>query len=139
MKVDGQHTPSRAGAWHTFFGRGSLGRYGLLGFSGTAVDLAVYAGLVLVGVIPVIATIVSSFLGIVTNYVANALFNFRVRPNRVQAIKFTAVGIVGLAAAAALLQLALVLGAGVWWSKLVSLVIVIPVQFLANRSWTFRT
>lgn len=120
------------------FGRGSIGRYGLLGFSGIAVDVAVYAGLVLVGVIPVVATVVSSFLGIVTNYVANALFNFRVRLDHRQAGKFIVVGAIGLVVAAGILQLALVLGAGVWWSKVISLAVVVPAQFFANRSWTFR-
>lgn len=120
------------------FGRGSIGRYGVLGFSGIAVDVAVYAGLILVGVIPVVATVVSSFLGIVTNYVANAVFNFRVRLDHRQAVKFITVGAIGLVAAAGVLQLALVLGAGVWWSKVISLAVVVPAQFVANRSWTFR-
>ena len=120
------------------FGRGSIGRYGLLGFSGIAVDVAVYAGLVLLGVIPVVATVVSSFLGIVTNYVANAVFNFRVRLDHRQAGKFIVVGVIGLVAAAGVLQLALVVGAGVWWSKVISLAVVVPAQFFVNRSWTFR-
>ena len=121
------------------FGRGSIGRYGLLGFSGIAFDVAVYAGLVVVGILPVVATMVSSFLGIVTNYVANAVFNFRVRLDHRQAVKFIVVGVIGLVAAAGVLQLALVLGAGVWWSKVISLAVVVPAQFVANRSWTFRT
>ena len=120
------------------FGRGSIGRYGLLGFSGIAVDVAVYAGLVLMGILPVVATVVSSFLGIITNYVANAVFNFRVRLDHRQAVKFIVVGVIGLVVAAGVLQLALFLGAGVWWSKVISLVVVVPAQFFANRSWTFR-
>ena len=109
-----------------------------MGFSGIAVDFAVYAVLVLVGVIPLVATVVSSFLGIVTNYVANAVFNFRVRLDHKQAVKFVVVGVIGLVVAAGVLQLALVLGAGVWWSKVISLAVIVPAQFFANRSWTFR-
>jgi putative flippase GtrA len=109
-----------------------------LGLSGLAVDIAVYAGLVLVGVIPVAATVVSSFLGILMNYVANAVLNFRVRLDRLQAAKFIAVGVAGLVVAAGVLQLAFVLGAGVWWSKVISLAVVVPAQFFANRLWTFR-
>ena len=120
------------------FGRGSIGRYGLLGLSGLVVDFGLYAVLVLVGVIPVVATVVSSFLGIVTNYVANAVFNFRVRLDHRQAGKFIVVGVIGLVAAAGVLQLALVVGAGVWWSKVISLAVVVPAQFFVNRSWTFR-
>ncbi len=109
-----------------------------MGFSGIAVDVAVYAGLILLGILPVVATVVSSFLGIVTNYVANAVFNFRVRLDRRQAVKFVVVGVIGLVVAAGVLQLALVLGAGVWWAKVVSLAVVIPGQFFANKAWTFR-
>ena len=120
------------------FGRGSIGRYGLIGLGGLLIDFAVYAGLVFVGVIPVFATVLSSFLAIVTNYVANAVFNFRVRLDHRQAVKFITVGVIGLVVAAGILQLALVLGAGVWWSKVISLAVVVPAQFFANRSWTFR-
>ena len=138
MTSNDHTTTPRGSAWGTVFGRGSIGRYGLLGFSGIAVDVAVYAGLVLVGVLPVVATVLSSFLGIVTNYVANAVFNFRVRLDHRQAVKFIVVGVIGLVVAAGILQVALVVGAGVWWSKVISLAVVVPAQFFANRSWTFR-
>ena len=138
MQSDGQGVNPRTSPWGALFGRGSIGRYGLLGFSGIAVDVAVYAGLILLGILPVVATVVSSFLGIVTNYVANAVFNFRVRLDRRQAVKFVVVGVIGLVVAAGVLQLALVLGAGVWWSKLISLAVVVPAQFFANKSWTFK-
>ena len=101
-------------------------------------DIFAYAGLILLGIIPVVATVVSSFLGILTNYAANAIFNFQVRLSHRQALKFVAVGMVGLVVAAGVLQFALVLGAGVWWSKVISLLVVVPAQFFANRSWTFR-
>jgi len=138
VHADGQPATPPTSFWGTLFGRGSIGRYGLLGFSGIAVDVAVYAGLILLGLLPVVATVLSSFLGIVTNYVANAVFNFRVRLGRLQAVKFVAVGVIGLVVAAGVLQLALVLGAGVWWAKVVSLAVVVPGQFFANRIWTFR-
>ncbi len=138
MQTDGQPESPQATFWGALFGRGSIGRYGLLGFSGIAVDVAVYAGLILLGILPVVATVVSSFLGIVTNYVANAVFNFRVRLDRLQAVKFVIVGVIGLVVAAGVLQLALILGAGVWWAKVVSLAVVIPGQFFANKVWTFR-
>jgi putative flippase GtrA len=138
VESDGGARPAGGGAWGAFFGRGSIGRYGLLGVSGIAVDFTVYALLVVLSVIPVLATVVSSFLGIVTNYVANALFNFRVSLDRSQAVKFLAVGVVGLIVAAGVLQLALWAGAGVWWSKVISLAVVVPVQFFANKVWSFR-
>lgn len=123
---------------NALFGQGSIGRYGLLGLSGLVVDIGIYASLVVLGVMPVFATLVSSFLAIVTNYVANAVFNFRVRIDHRQAVKFVGVGSIGMVASAGVLQLALVMGAGVWWSKLISLAVVVPAQFLINRAWTFR-
>lgn len=109
-----------------------------MGLSGLVVDIGIYASLVVLGVMPVFATLVSSFLAIVTNYVANAVFNFRVRIDHRQAVKFVGVGSIGMVASAGVLQLALVMGAGVWWSKLISLAVVVPAQFLINRAWTFR-
>lgn len=120
------------------FGQGSIVRYGLLGLTGVIVDVVIYAGLVILGINHVLATLVSSFLGIRTNYVMNALFNFRVKLDTSRATKFTAVGVVGLVAAAGVLQMAYLLGAGLWWSKAISLAVVVPLQFFANKRWTFE-
>lgn len=120
------------------FGQGSPGRYVGLGFLGVGVDLAVYAGLIALVVPAVGATIVSSFLGMVTNYVVNARFNFRQRATFTRGARFVVVGIIGLVLSAGILQLMLWQGSGVWAAKVVSLIIVVGAQYVANRLWTFR-
>jgi putative flippase GtrA len=127
----------RAFIWASF-SRGSLGKYGLIGLVGVFADIALFGFLVLVGVLPVAATVASSFLGILTNYLANAMLNFRVSLNTAEATKFVLVGLVGLIVAAGILHLALVSGAGVWSSKVISLLLVVPGQFLAHKVWTFQ-
>jgi len=133
----------KSGSWlgsvrSMLFGQRSLGRYGLLGLGGLGLDLLVFAGLIAVLVLPVIATVISSFVGIVTNYVLNARFNFHQALNRRQLLKFVVVGVVGLGLAALLLQVFIWWGAGVWLAKIVSLVVVVLGQYSANKFWTFR-
>ncbi len=120
------------------FGQRSLGRYGLLGLIGLGLDLLVFAVLIAALVLPVVATVISSFVGIVTNYVLNARFNFHQTLNCGQLVKFVVVGAVGLGLAALLLQVFIWWGAGVWLAKIVSLVIVVLGQYSANKFWTFR-
>ena len=120
------------------FGVASFGRYLVLGLSGIVIDVVAFGALIALGVFPLAASVTGSFLGIVTNYLANALFNFRVQLRGAQATKFVVVGLTGLAVAASVFQLAMVLGAGPWWSKVISLGLVVPLQFLANRFWSFR-
>ena len=130
---------SRLGsALSVLFGQRSLGRYGLLGLIGLGLDLMVFGILIAALVLPVVATVISSFIGIVTNYVVNARFNFHQPLSRKQLTKFVVVGGVGLGLAAVLLQVFIWLGAGVWVAKIASLVIVVLGQYSANRFWTFR-
>ena len=120
------------------FGVASFGRYVFLGLSGIVVDVVAFGVLIALGAFPLWASVTGSFLGIVTNYLANALFNFKVQVRSSQATKFILVGLTGLAVAAGIFQLAMVLGAGAWWAKVISLGLVVPAQFLVNRHWSFR-
>jgi putative flippase GtrA len=128
--------PQRSGLL-AFFGERSLGRYGVLGLSGVAVDFAIYGLLVVLGLSPVPATIVSSFAGIMTNYGANALLNFRVGFRPRQAVRFLLVGAVGLVIGTVVVHFGVMIGLGAWWAKVASLAMIVPSQFLANRLWTF--
>ena len=118
------------------FGRGSIVREGLLGLASILVDVVIYAGLVILGINHVLAAMVSSFLGIRTNYVMNVLLNFPTNMGDSQVRRFTAFVIIGLLLSAGVLQMAYLLGAGLWWSKAISLAVVVPLQFLVNRMWS---
>lgn len=122
----------------TLFGHKSFGRYVLLGLGGLAVDVGVFAVLIELEVLPVIATVISSFFGIVTNYFLNARFNFGQVPSVSRGSRFIVVGIAGLVLSALILQGMLWLGSGVWLAKGVSLGVVVVAQYVANRFWTFR-
>ena len=134
----GRNSSWLGSALSALFGQRSLGRYGLLGFIGLGLDLIVFGILIAASVLPVIATVISSFIGIVTNYVLNARFNFHQALSRKQLAKFVVVGVVGLGLAAVLLQGFIWWGAGVWFAKIASLVIVVLGQYSANKFWTFR-
>jgi putative flippase GtrA len=133
----------KSGSWFgsarsALLGRRSLGRYALLGLIGLVIDLGVFGILIAITVIPAIATLASSFLGMVTNYALNARFNFYQGFTGRQLGKFVLVGGVGLGFAVLLLELFLWLGVSVWFAKILSLAIVVIGQYSANKLWTFR-
>lgn len=114
-----------------------LAKYVAIGMLGTLVDFGAYAILVLVALHPVAATSVGSALGMTFNYFVNARWNFRASITLRQAMSFFAIGVSGLVLGAAIVQVLLLSGAGVWIAKIGALMVVVPAQFLANRSWTF--
>jgi putative flippase GtrA len=120
------------------FGDASVGRYAVIGVSGVALDTLVFVALTHAGLIPVVATVISTCVGIFNNYVLNARFNFRTAYNRVHFRRFFTVGLLGLAVAAGSLQLLIELGMQSLPAKLLSLPLVLVSQFAANKYWTFR-
>jgi putative flippase GtrA len=120
------------------FGQGSVGRYAAIGPTGVALDTGLFAALVAVGVAPLVATSLSTPAGICNNYVLNARYNFGTRLNFVHGRRFLIVGLLGLAVAAASLQLLIAAGFSPIRAKLVSLPAVLVSQFLANKLWSFR-
>jgi putative flippase GtrA len=122
------------------FGQGSVGRYAAIGPTGVALDTGLFAALVAVGVAPLVASL-STPAGICNNYVLNARYNFGTRLNFVHGRRFLIVGLLGLlglAVAAASLQLLIAAGFSPLRAKLVSLPAVLVSQFLANKLWSFR-
>lgn len=121
------------------FGQASVGRYALIGVCGVTLDMVLFALLVVAGVLPVLATVLSTVAGIVNNYVLNARYNFKSKANLVQGRRFLIVGLLGLVVAAASLQVLTSVGLGALSAKLLSLPLVVVSQFLANKRWTFST
>ena len=126
-------------AWQLISGRGSVGRYGIIGVTGVAIDLILFAFLTGAGMFPVVATAISTLGGIVNNYTWNSLLNFRVALSNKRGAKFLTVGFVGLASSAGLLQLFIVSGLDDFDAKSLTIPIVAGGQFLANKFWTFNS
>jgi putative flippase GtrA len=117
-------------------------RFGLVGASGYVVNLTVFALAVQAGGLDHRAGAVLAFLVAVTNnFTWNRRWTFAIGSGRVheQALRFLAVSIGGLVLNVALLEL-LVTGAGVPEipAQAFAVAVVMPVNFLGNRLWTFR-
>ncbi|WP_030857601.1 GtrA family protein [Streptomyces sp. NRRL S-37] len=114
--------------------------YTLVGGSGVALDLAAFALLFnVLGWHEQIANGVSTTLGITNNFILNAVFTFgkRDRP-LLRFVRFYAVGLVGIALTFGLLWFfAGRLGADPNLVKAASLPLVLAVQFVLNRKWSF--
>jgi putative flippase GtrA len=119
------------------FGRGSLGRYAVIGVSGVTLDVVLFVVLTRAGVEPVPATIVSTLAGIGNNYVLNATVNFGTGVAFGSGWRFLAVGLLGLVLAAVSLDLLLALGMAAVPAKALSVPVVVAGQFLANKHWSF--
>ncbi|MEX2441674.1 MAG: GtrA family protein, partial [Pontimonas sp.] len=78
--------------------RGSGWLYGLIGLTGVALDFLVFWVLIEIDVIPVLATVVSSVLGMANNYLWNARVNFRTPLSTGALIRYVTVGVGGLIA-----------------------------------------
>src|SRR5580765_6649446 len=114
MAVSWRSSSARSGSAEallsTLFGDASVGRYAVIGVTGVLLDTLLFVLLTGAGVIPVLATVMSTVAGIVNNYILNARFNFRTPLNLVHLRRFGTVGLLGLAVAAGSLQL--LIGAG---------------------------
>jgi len=115
--------------------------YTVIGGSGVLLDLALFAVLFNVaGLDEQAANLLGTSAGITNNFVWNSLFTFR-RTDRplVRFARFYLVGLSGLALTAALLWLLSdVLGIDANLVKLVSLPLVLALQFWLNKKWSFR-
>jgi len=120
------------------FGRGSLGRYALIGISGVLLDVLVFTILVEASLAPVAATVVGTLVGILNNYTWNSLVNFRLKLSSRRGTKFLAVGVTGLLTSAGLLHILMLWGAAPVEAKWMSIPLVVSGQFIANKFWTFR-
>ncbi|MCX4764554.1 GtrA family protein [Streptomyces sp. NBC_01275] len=117
-----------------------LVRYTLIGGSGVALDLAVFLLLHNVaGMDEQLANVISTTLAITNNFVLNARFTFERRDRIVvRFLRFYAVGLTGIALTN-LLFLAFTDGLGIDANlvKAASLPLVLALQFVLNRKWSF--
>lgn len=119
-------------------GRASIGRYAAIGVTGVSIDFFLFVGLVHLGLIPVLATTISTLAGITNNYILNSKLNFRTTPGMGSGVRFLTVGLAGLAISAALLQVLIHVGTSTTFAKAITIPVVVTLQFLANKYWSFR-
>jgi dolichol-phosphate mannosyltransferase len=118
-----------------------LVKFCVVGVTGYAVNLGVYALLVHVAGIHYLAAAVCSFVVAVTNnYTWNRLWTFRAQRGHValQGAKFLVVSLAALGANLAALATLVALGMPKVPAQAVAIVIVTPLSFLGNKLWSFR-
>lgn len=117
-----------------------LVKFCVVGASGYAVNLAVYALLLDVVGLHYISAAVGSFLVAVTNnYTWNRLWTFRAQRGGVayQGMRFLIVSTAALLTNLAVLHLLVTLGLGEVVAQAIAIVLVTPVNFVGNKLWSF--
>ena len=118
-----------------------LGKFLVVGASGYAVNLVVYAVLVQGPGLHYLAAATVSFLFAVTNnYLWNRLWTFRGQRGNVayQGMRFLVVAVVSLGANLLVLQLLIGIGTPKVRAQAIAIVLVTPLNFLGNKLWSFR-
>lgn len=119
--------------------RGQFARFCLVGASGYAINLAVYAALLAGGLHYLAAAAVSFLVAAASNYLWNRTWTFQARQTRVLGQSIRALTVSGLSLGANQLFLAVLVaaGAGHLSAQAVAIVLVTPFSFAANKLWAF--
>jgi putative flippase GtrA len=114
-------------------------RFCLVGASGYAVNLAVYAAMLAVGLHYLAAAAVSFLVAATSNYVWNRLWTFGVRDERLLGQSARALAVSALSLGANQLFLLVLVGAGAdhLAAQAVAILLVTPFSFAANKLWAF--
>jgi putative flippase GtrA len=119
--------------------RRQFARFCVVGASGYAVNLAVYATLLEVGLHYVAAATVSFLIAASSNYVWNRLWTFEAKQERVVSQSLRALGVSALSLGANQLCLITLVAAGAdhLTAQAVAIILVTPFSFAANKLWAF--
>ena len=114
-------------------------RFCAVGFSGYAVNLAVYTTLVAAGVVFAAAAVCSFLAAVGNNYTVNRLWTFRTRRGHVatQGARYLTVSVLALAANLVVLTGLVRGGVGEVAAQGAAIVLVTPLSFLGNKLWSF--
>ena len=115
--------------------------YCLIGATGASFDFLVYSGLIKTFATPIqIANAAGYLSGTILSFILNARFNFKTRDFvALRFVSFCGVGFLGWAASAVLLYLLVNrFGLDKYLSKLITIVVVVLVQYNLNRLLSFR-
>ena len=116
-------------------------KFCVVGASGYAVNLAVYALLVRRAHVHYIPAAAGSFVVAVTNnYTWNRHWTFRRQRGHVayQGLRFLVVSLVTLGANIAILRLLVDAGVGKILAQAIAIALVTPLNFIGNKLWSFR-
>src|SRR3954463_10914864 len=118
-----------------------LAKFAAVGASGYAINLAVYTALLRGAGFHYAAAATCSFLVAVTNnYTWNRLWTFHAERGHVgwQGLRFLVVALVAYAANLALLAGFIALGLDKVLAQALAVLLVVPLNFLGNKLWSFR-
>jgi len=117
-----------------------LAKFCTVGAVGYVVNLAVYDTLIHAGVHYLAAATCSFLVAVTSNYTWNRLWTFRDRRAGVaaQGARFFVVSLASLVANLVVLDVLVALGAGKLVGQAIAIVLVMPLNFLGNKLWSFR-
>jgi putative flippase GtrA len=118
-----------------------LAKFCAVGASGYVVNLVVYTLLLDAGVHYLQAAAISFVVAVTNNYTWNRIWTFRGQRGHVayQGLRFLVVALCALAANEVLLALFVWMGMHKVWAQALAIVLVMPVNFVGNKLWSFRT
>jgi putative flippase GtrA len=117
-----------------------LAKFSTVGATGYVVNLAVYASLVEAGLHYNLAAFCSFLVAVTNNYTWNRIWTFRGQRGHIayQGIRFLIVSLIALAANETLLTAFVALGMGKIVAQAVAVALVMPINFVGNKLWSFR-
>ena len=118
-----------------------LGKFCVVGAVGYLINLAVYDALLHAGLHYLVAATCSFLVAVTSNYTWNRVWTFREHRGHigVQGMRFFAVALAALGANLAILALLVNAGGvGKFWANAIAIVLVMPLNFVGNKLWSFR-
>ncbi|MGH3008050.1 MAG: GtrA family protein [Gaiellaceae bacterium] len=118
-----------------------LGKFAVVGAVGYAINLAVYHTLLSAGLHFLAAATCSFLVAVTSNYTFNRIWTFREHRGHigVQGMRFFLVSLAALGANLAILALLVKAGGvGKFWANAIAIVLVMPLNFVGNKLWSFR-
>ncbi|HLX31846.1 MAG TPA: GtrA family protein [Gaiellaceae bacterium] len=118
-----------------------LGKFAVVGGIGYVINLAVYHTLLHHGLHYLAAATVSFLVAVTSNYVWNRIWTFRDQRGHIgiQGMRFFLVSLAALGANLVILELLVrIAGTDKFIANAVAIVLVMPLNFVGNKLWSFR-
>ncbi len=117
-----------------------LAKFSVVGATGYVVNLVVFASLLEAGLHYTVAAACSFLVAVTNNYIWNRVWTFRGQRGHIayQGLRFLVVALVALAANEVFLTAFVALGIGKIAAQAIAVVLVMPINFVGNKLWSFR-